>query len=479
MIKLKNYTKLLLITITGLLFSTGISTNVDAATVMPEAVDGVITLTEDVTLSSPYVIASGKTLTIDINGHTLTGPTNNYTIDNQGDLIIIDNGATKGKIHSNAPNTQKACIRNNKTMKINGVTINSEKDNAVVNEPNATIIIDDSTLTTAYQYKTCGAFKNYGNATINNSTMKSTYKAAAGLYLDSKDGSVSTTVVNNSLISGTYSSSSSVFSHTNAVGTFIMNNGEIAGKIALNDNIDKKLSGTIKTDYLDKDTILPIVEKGSTLVLTKGVASSSNRVIPEGVTLKIPKGVTYQVWSSKGNGSLKGDIVVEGTLKSRAYNETQKTYYAKLGQALTKATENDKIILTSNTSETVSNTKNVELDLNSKTLTGNITNEENAILKIYDASEKAKGKVNGTITNNSKLILENGYYTSLPVTGAKGTTEYNEARFLVNAEDTINLPNNMGLVKTEDSSYIVEALADTSKLEEILKKTWKTNRRWL
>ncbi len=252
-----------------------------------------------------------------------------------------------------------------------------------------------------------------------------------------------------------------------------MNSGEFtgSGKIVLGDNVDKKLGGTIKINYLDKDTFLPFLEKGSTVVLTKSTSSPNNRVIPEGVTLKIPAGITYKVWSSAGNGSLKGDIVVEGTLTARTYNESQKTYYAELGQTLKKAKDNDKIILIDDINEaTISNTKKVELDLNSKKITGDIINEENATLKIYDSSEAKKGEVNGTITNKSNLILESGNYTNVPVTEEGAKTSITGGTYPADKIDKATIPDGMTLVKNDEGTYELEKLADISKLEAILSK---------
>ena len=42
-----------------------------AASKMPEASNGVVKLTEDVTLDAGYVVSAGTTLTIDLNGHTI------------------------------------------------------------------------------------------------------------------------------------------------------------------------------------------------------------------------------------------------------------------------------------------------------------------------------------------------------------------------------------------------------------------------
>lgn len=75
--------------------------NVFAAKTLPEAVDGVITLTEDVELESNVVIAKGETVVLDLNGHTISQSyeaTKAYVmIDNKGTLTIKDS-VGNGKI---------------------------------------------------------------------------------------------------------------------------------------------------------------------------------------------------------------------------------------------------------------------------------------------------------------------------------------------------------------------------------------------
>lgn len=67
-----------------------------AASAMPAAVDGVITLTEDVTLTETYHIPVGEKVTLDLNGHTVsmnmtaTATKNHTMILNEGDLTIQD-----------------------------------------------------------------------------------------------------------------------------------------------------------------------------------------------------------------------------------------------------------------------------------------------------------------------------------------------------------------------------------------------------
>lgn len=115
---------------------------VQAAEVLPEAVDGKITLTEDVTLNSAFVVESGKDITLDLAGFTLK---NNTSLN--ADTIYVKKGATL-KLTGNGTviNTTKgyAALYNNGTTVIDGATLKRDTtdDNnyyVILNHGNMTI----------------------------------------------------------------------------------------------------------------------------------------------------------------------------------------------------------------------------------------------------------------------------------------------------------------------------------------------------
>lgn len=139
-------------------------TNAKAATTLPEADEyGRITLTEDVTLSSKYLISADKDIIIDLNGHTLTGPTTNYAIDNRGKLEI-----TNGNIvcPESTLSYDSSCIRNYKELTMDKVDVNASWT-AVKNEEASIMSIKDTKLFS--DKNTAGVVMNYGTATIENS----------------------------------------------------------------------------------------------------------------------------------------------------------------------------------------------------------------------------------------------------------------------------------------------------------------------
>ena len=83
----------------------------------------------------------------DLNGHTITGPDSGYAINNQGTLTII-NSKTKGQITC-PTDQQNSCIRNAKTLEVDGVTVNSDHFVALKNEPNATMTVKNKSVITS------------------------------------------------------------------------------------------------------------------------------------------------------------------------------------------------------------------------------------------------------------------------------------------------------------------------------------------
>ena len=120
----------------------------EGASTLPEAVDGVITLTEDVTLSETYKIEEGTTLTINLNGCTIdvgyqagSSEKHIYAIDNYGTLTLTGNGTINSR-----------GIGNHGTLTIEDGTYNAIDDNggsAVWNYSGSELTINDGTFTAA------------------------------------------------------------------------------------------------------------------------------------------------------------------------------------------------------------------------------------------------------------------------------------------------------------------------------------------
>ena len=57
------------------------------ATVLPEAVNGVVTLTQDVELAEKVVVNAGETVTVNLNGNDITAASRAFNV-NGGELVL-------------------------------------------------------------------------------------------------------------------------------------------------------------------------------------------------------------------------------------------------------------------------------------------------------------------------------------------------------------------------------------------------------
>ena len=127
------------------------------------ACGGGFKLTEDVTLDETLIIPEGKTVTIDLNGHTLTIPneTTTYAINNHGTLTLKD---------TSAEGTGKVIARG----------IYNGYGNGGANYPDAKITVESGNYHAAGTNGGGAAIFNYGKVEINGGTFTSvsTYSIA-------------------------------------------------------------------------------------------------------------------------------------------------------------------------------------------------------------------------------------------------------------------------------------------------------------
>lgn len=124
------------------------------ATSLPDAVNDVITLTEDVTLAAPFTVAQNEKVTINLNGHKITNASGQHTIVNSGNLTIIDSSTDKKGMVDNVSH-QKAALYNNPggIVVLNGGTFDRSQEAG--SSP-------DSSGSNSYY-----TIRNYGTMTIN------------------------------------------------------------------------------------------------------------------------------------------------------------------------------------------------------------------------------------------------------------------------------------------------------------------------
>ena len=125
-------------------------------------------------LTESITIASDKTITIDLNGHTLTNTDGQHTITNNGTLTIIGTGTVDNVTH------QRAAIVNNGTATLNGGTYTRSKENSDNNKEDAkgnsfyTILSDNGATMTINEGVTVTNVGHFSSMICNGGTSAST-----------------------------------------------------------------------------------------------------------------------------------------------------------------------------------------------------------------------------------------------------------------------------------------------------------------
>jgi len=181
-----------------------------AATTMPEAVGGKITLTENVELSATWV--NTENVELDLAGYKITkAPERMYAINNKGTLKITDSSADKsGMIECTSANITGTitCVNNfenGSELTIDGARVQA-KVTAVKNNENATLnIINESEIISLGSEGRGIAVQNFGTATIKDSYIKG-HNGERGFAINalSYAGYDSNITVEGSMISGKY-----------------------------------------------------------------------------------------------------------------------------------------------------------------------------------------------------------------------------------------------------------------------------------
>ena len=133
-------------------------------------------------LTESITIASDKTITIDLNGHTLTNTDGQHTITNNGTLTIIGTGTVDNVTH------QRAAIVNNGTATLNGGTYSRSKENSDNNKEDAkgnsfyTILSDNGATMTINEGVTVTNVGHFSSMIRNGGTSASTLIINGGTF---------------------------------------------------------------------------------------------------------------------------------------------------------------------------------------------------------------------------------------------------------------------------------------------------------
>ena len=454
---------------------------VSAASMPSPDDDGKITLTDDIALTETFIVNEGETITLDLAGHTITGSAdiNYYTIENKGNLTIVDSG-DNGKIVCEEDSS--SCIRNNKgILNINGVYVESPFA-TIKNEPDSTLDVKNSEIVSTHIGNSLsggftGALQNWGSATVDNTTITAASDYAVFARSGSDEGKSSDITIANSNLSGSYFVVTERTNSTTTTQTINISDSTLSGRASTPSGTVQNYSGdiTLTTNHVSVNNTIIANSKAGTKI-TLDVDYNTTLAIPDGVTVVIPEDHTLTVPTNGvkvGNGTLdlqgkmvNGNVLVENT----------NGYYPTLRdavQSLALDSTGTEITLLNDTNETRNisiSRKEITIDLNGYDVnsTTGITLANSATIEITDSSD-SEGSINTTVTNNGNLTITGGKFLAVPTTNQGATTTLNGGTFPSDEIADIEVPEDMEIVVNEDgTSSILYKIADYTKVDEAL-----------
>lgn len=252
-----------------------------AATTLPSAVDGKITLIENVELSQTWV--NTENVELDLAGFKITKAQNGmYAINNKGTLKITDSSEGKtGMVECTSTNVTGTVVcvnnfENGSTLTIEGAKIQANVT-AVKNNENATINIIESEIVSLGSEGRGIAVQNFGTTTIKDSYIES-HNGERGFAINalSYAGYDSSITVEGSYITGKYAVAVGEESPTGSRSV----NVELKNVILDTENMytsSSNLASTTKDVLLNGEFIL--VTEGNTLVIDDNVKLDENTVV--------------------------------------------------------------------------------------------------------------------------------------------------------------------------------------------------------
>lgn len=347
--------------------TTEVSTAQELQNALNAATNGaVIKLKNDISLENKAIFSGqDMTVTLDLDTHTLTGPGNNYALDNSNNgqagngKLIVQNGTIQRATGATGSNST---VRNYGQMELNNVQLTGNYI-VVKNEETATLTMNTCRLTAPNTYTSTEnkiyittGLQNWGtatatscNITAGNAVLAASWMDKTGTSYNSNTTLINCTVQGNSNAISSGRSDKSAASQTISVtgGTYT---GDVYSGSGSNITIGTQINGSLKVANDFSYTL------GSAQYITSG---PSKTTIGEG-------------------GS------ISGTINAAAKNGN--TYYSTVTNAIEEASDSDTIELFQNTTEdvTVPSGRTVTLNLNGKKLTNVSSN---------------------TITNNGTLTI--------------------------------------------------------------------------
>lgn len=312
-------TKRKIMTLSGILIAVALLFSIftvssKAASKMPEASNGVVKLTEEVTLDAGYVVPAGTTLKIDLNGFTIK-----TTTGLKADVITVEKGATltitgNGTITNSYTADNYAAVFNNGNTTIDGATLELD---TTANKNTYYVVVNHGIMQTKNTNMTSNDF---GSSLFENGYKNYTSTAREGyvegvneanpkltIYSGMYDGGLNTIKNDDGgelvIENGTFKNTKQVsLMNWNVAtvngGTFLTPTGDDKTNICIGnygkDSVDKGIltinDGTFEAEHLfegPKGVVTPITINGGTFKYTKSLLNEGEYVNDKGETIKM------------------------------------------------------------------------------------------------------------------------------------------------------------------------------------------------
>ncbi|MCD8371677.1 MAG: carbohydrate-binding domain-containing protein [Clostridia bacterium] len=304
--------------------TTSVNYEVDEASDLSSMASGYYQLTVGITASDNITVESGSTVTIDLNGQTLT--LGSYNITNNGTLTITDTsndgGGTITYSGSGTTSLATRAIDNSGVLKLSGGTIKTTAtaSHAVYNSGTATVCGSDSVTIIDAVYS---AFYNVGTAYIQSGIIKCS--RSGGACVTNIGGTLN---ISGGTIQSTYSNDSS---SNNAVRNAAGSDGKVSklnisgGTLTTNSSKDYDVNcgGSYNEIYITGGTLTGIYFQGtsntaSITILDSLVAKAAVSSDAGSVTLTMSSSSTIKITTYKKFTDGYEIVVTSTTIDSAA-----------------------------------------------------------------------------------------------------------------------------------------------------------------
>lgn len=425
-------------------------TDTQSATSLPAAVDGVITLTEDVTLTSGFVVNADQDLTLDLNGHSLTK--SGTVILNNGRLTIRDTTKNGSIVSTNyvaisAGHNSTTTIEYANVRSVEGAVITSYATGATITIKDGVFSASDNAVIAVNGNRTDDLASgkpervNPNTITINggefNGAIKTSGYVACGIYAPWKDNiTVNGGTFNITGGAGIVARGGNV---TVNGGTF-NTTGNAIGKVG-----DSRVVVPCSALVFDSEAAYPALTNDSKITVNNGTFNSETSTIST---------------MPKADDTNERVVVNSGT-----YSDLSALDYLASGASVS-------VKLTANTTKdvTIPAGATVTLDLNGKTLTNvsghTITNNGNLTVTgngTVDNVTNAKGALYNCV--GATAILNGGTFTRSQEAGTASPDSANgNSWYTVKNYGTMTINSNTTITNTgSHSSAIANGWYDASK----------------